>query len=220
MAKISYEKMQQMLRIERYRQMANYDKVVDLGVKSMWKDLCDKVTTPDVDPTDIFSEEMENLQTLEYSMKLMCICNLSETWEQDLYNFLKEKGLIEILSNDYNRTKTIFEAAYPTCAISNYPLIFEMRKLVNAIKHGEGGSLTDVRRLTADAILADSNIGEMDENGNVVRRKEIEFDANTLTSKTLNVDGKLQLYSEEIIRFWEDVFAAERTRTTTSTPTR
>ena len=92
MAKISYEKMQQMLRIERYRQMSNYDKVVDLGVKSMWKDLCDKVTTPDVDPTDIFSEEMENLQTLEYSMKLMCICNLSETWEQDLYNFLKEKG--------------------------------------------------------------------------------------------------------------------------------
>ena len=93
-----------------------------------------------------------------------------------------------------------------------------MRALVNAIKHGEGNSLNNIRRITSDAILADSNIGVADENGVVTRRKQIEFDPNTLTSKTLNVDGKLQIYSDAVVTFWKDVYAAERTHTTT-TPT-
>ena len=218
MSKINYETMQQLLRIERYQQIANYDKVVDTGINTMWKELCDQVTTPDIDPTDVFSNEVENLQSLEYSMKLMNICCLSETWEQNLYNFLKGKGLITVLSNDYWNTKRIFEETYPTCPISNYPLIEEMRALVNAIKHGEGRALTNVRTLTSDAILADSNIGVMDENGVVTKKKAIEFDGNTLTSKTLNVKGKLQLYSDTIIKFWKDVFAA--TPTHSSTPVR
>jgi len=218
MSKISYDLMMQMLRIQRYKEIANYDKVIDLGIGSMWKDLCSKVTTPDTDPTDIFSDEVENLQHLEYSMKLMNICCLSETWEQDLYNFLKEKGLILIHSNDYRNTKRIFEEAYPTCAISNYPKIEEMRTLVNAIKHGEGNALTNIRRITSDTILADSNFSVVDENGIETKKKQIEFDGNTLTSKTLNVDGKLQTYSDAIVKFWEDVFVVEKERT--STPVR
>jgi len=218
MSKISYDLMMQMLRIQRYKEIANYDKVIDLGIGSMWKDLCSKVTTPDTDPTDIFSDEVENLQHLEYSMKLMNICCLSETWEQDLYNFLKEKGLILIHSNDYRNTKRIFEEAYPTCAISNYPKIEEMRTLVNAIKHGEGNALTNIRRITSDTILADSNFSVVDENGIETKKKQIEFDGNTLTSKNLNVDGKLQTYSDAIVKFWEDVFVVEKERT--STPVR
>ena len=210
MANISYESMMQMLRIQRYQEIANYDKVIDLGIEAMWNDLCAQVTTEDVDPTEIFDEEMENLQNLEYSMKLMNICCLCETWEQDLYNFLKEKGLIEVFSNDYNRTKQIFETAYPSCAISKYNKILEMRALVNAIKHGEGKSLTNIRRLTSDKILADSNLGIADEKGNIIKKKQIEFDSNTLTSRTLNVDGKLQIYSDEIVKFWKDVFVSEK----------
>ena len=209
MSKINYEAMMKMLRIQRYREIAQYDKVINLGINAMWKDLCDKVTTPDIDPADIFDEEVVNLQHLDYSMKLMNICCLSETWEQDLYNFLKEKGLIEVYSNDYRITKKIFEQAYPSCAISNYPKIEEMRTLVNAIKHGEGNSLTNIRRLTSDAILADSNWGVEDDSGKVIKKKQIEFDGNTLTSKTLNVDGKLQIYSEAIVEFWENVYAIE-----------
>lgn len=209
MSDISYENMMQMLRIERYKEIANYDKVIKLGINAMWKELCDKVTTPDIDPTDIFSSEMESLKNLEYSMQLMNICCLSETWEQDLYNFLKEKGLIEIFSNDYRYTKRVFEQAYPTCPISNYPKIEEMRALVNAIKHGEGNSLTNIRRLTADSILADSNLGFADENGNIIKKKQIEFDCNTLTSRTLKVDGKLQIYSDAIVEFWKNVFEIE-----------
>ena len=219
MAKLTYELIMQMQRINRYKEIAKYDKVIDKGIEAMWKELTSQVTTPDVDPTDIFDEEMENLQNLEYSMKLMNICCLSETWEQDLYGFLKEKGLITVFSNDYKNTKRIFETAFPTCAISNYPLIEEMRALVNAIKHGEGNSLNNIRRITSDAILADSNIGVADENGVVTRRKQIEFDPNTLTSKTLNVDGKLQIYSDAVVTFWKDVYAAERTHTTTTTTT-
>lgn len=212
MAKFDYESAMQMLRIQRYQEMANYDKVVGLGVKSMWDDFCSQIHDQEIDPTDIFAEEMENLRNVEYSMKLMCICCLSETWEQDLYNFLHEKGLSTSRSNDYSTTKRDFENAYSTCAIANYPLIVEMRALVNAIKHGEGNSLNNIRRITSDSILADSNLGEIDETGKVTKKKQIEFDPNTLTSRTLNVDGKLQKYIDEITRFWGDVFEVDKAR--------
>lgn len=211
MAEITYEEMMNSIRMQKFKDILNYDKVVELGINAMWKDLCEQIKTPDIDPTDIFSSEVEQLQNLEYSMKLMNICCLSELWEQELYNFLKEKGLITVYSNDYSRTKQIFENAYPGCEISNYPMIVEMRTLVNAIKHGEGRALTDIRNLTSDSILADSNIGMEDEHGTVTKKKQIEFDNNTLTSKTLNVEGKLQAYSDAVVLFWQDVFQADRT---------
>ena len=211
MAKMDYKEAMRMLRIQKYKEIENYDKVVELGISSMWNELCSQVEDG-VDPTDIFAEEMENLRDMEYSMKLMNICCLSETWEQDLYNFLKEKGLVEVLSNDYPRTKQIFETAFPECKISDYSEICEMRALVNAIKHGEGHSLTNIRRMTSDSILADSNLGVMDESGEVTKKKQIEFDNNTLTSRTLNVDGKLALYSASLVKFWQDVFEAEKSR--------
>ena len=213
MSQINYETMTRLLRIEKYKEVANYDKVINLGIDAMWKDMCGRITDPSVDPTEIFDVEMENLKNLEYSMKLMNICCVSEMWEQDLYNFLKEKGLIEVLSNDYRTTKRIFEQHFPTCAISNYPKIEEMRALVNAIKHGEGNSLTNIRRMTADEILADSNLGVANADGSITKKKQIEFDNNTLTSRTLNVDGKLQTYGEAIVEFWQDVHTAEQTQT-------
>ena len=217
MANIEYKDMMEMLRIQRYKEIANYDKVVDLGIFSMWNELCSKIGDSDVDPTEIFDEEMENLRNIEYSMKLMNICCLSETWEQDLFNFIKEKGLTESHSNDYNVTRRRFEEVYTSCVISNYPLIIEMRALVNAIKHGEGGSFTNLRRMTSDSILADSNLGVMDESGEVRRKKQVEFDPNTLTSRTLNVEGKLQKYIDEITRFWGDVFVADKEKRATRT---
>ena len=216
MAKIDFETMKKMLRIQRYKEIADYENVINLGIDAMWKELCARVTEPDVDPTDIFGEEVEYLKNLDYSMKLMNICCISETWEQDLYNFLKEKGLITVYSNDYWNTKKTFERAYPSCQISNYPQIEEMRALVNAIKHGEGNSLTNIRRMTSDTILADSNLGVAGDDGVVVKRKEIEFDPNTLTSRTLNVEGRLQVYADTIVKFWEDVFAVERESSSSS----
>ena len=210
MTKISYEEMNRLLRLQRYKEISKYSDVVKLGIDTMWKELCDRVDSPDIDPTDIFDEELENLKNIEYSMKLMNICCLSETWEQDLFNFLKEKGITESRSNDYNETKKSFEDEYSSCKISNYPLIIEMRALVNAIKHGEGRSLTNIRRLTGDSILADSNLGEIDVSGEIRRKKQIEFDGNTLTSRTLNVDGKLEIYSDAIVKFWQDVFEVDK----------
>lgn len=209
MAQISYKQMMQALRIQEYRNFIDYDRVIDLGIKKTWENLCAKITTPGIDPTDVFDEEREKLKNLQYRMNLMSICALSEMWEQDLYNFLKEKGLILVASNDYKDTKKIFEEAYASCAISKYPEILEMRALVNAIKHGEGNSLSNIRSLTRDAILADSNISIMNNNGEVVKKKQIEFDCSTLTSRTLNVSGKLQTYIDALVRFWQDVFAIE-----------
>ena len=210
MKNINYASIKQELRIQNYKNISNFDNIVKLGIDTYWNELCSQINTTDVDPTDIFSEELENLKNTEYSMRLMNICCLSETWEQDLYNYLKEKNLINIFSNDYGRTKQIFERVYPSCTISNYSQIEEMRALVNAIKHGEGNSFNLVRNLTSDQILADSNIGIADSNGIITKKKQIEFDSNALTSRTLNIDGKLESYTNEIIQFWKDVFEAEK----------
>ena len=214
MAKITYKNMLQLLRLQKYEKFLNYDKVIDIGIDTMWKDLC-KDIPKDIDATDIFAEEMEELRMTQYSMKLMNICCLCETWEQDLYNFLKERGLIETFSNEYKDTKQIFEREYPSCAISNYPNITEMRMLVNTIKHGEGRSLTNLRRHASDSMFVDSNIRLVDKYGNVIIKKEIEYDGNPLTSQTLNTNGKLQVYKETIIKFWKDVYTLEKDRETT-----
>ena len=209
MSKISYELMMKMLRIKRYEKIAEYDNVVNLGIDTMWKDLCAQTASADVDPTEIFAEEMNDLQDVMYSMKLMNICCLSEMWEQDLYSFLKEEGLIEIQSNEFRITKSIFENNFPTCTLSRFPKILEMRALVNAIKHGEGNSFSNIRRITNDAILADSNIGVVDDNNTLTKYKQIEVDGNNaLTGRTLNVDGKLQEYSTAVVDFWQCVYSA------------
>lgn len=210
MSNLTYEEIMNSIKIQKYKDFLDYDKIVDLGINAMWKDLCSQIKSSDIDPTDIFANEVENLKNIEYSMKLMNVCCLSEIWEQDLYNFLKEKGLIVVLSNDYQNIKRIFEQEYPTCKISNYPQIQEMRALVNAIKHGEGNSLSNIRRITSDTILADSNFGEENSNGEIIKKKQIEFDNNTLTSRTLNVDGKLQTYCDTLVKFWEDVFEKDK----------
>ena len=210
MTQLNYREIQKALRIEKYKNIANYDKVVDLGINAMWEDLCEKVHGQNIDPTELFDVELENLKDLEYSMKLMNICYLSELWEQDLYSFLKEEGLIEVSSNEYRATKRILEQNFPTCAISNFPKIVEMRTLVNAIKHGEGNAFTAIRQATNETILADSNIGIADESGTVTKKKQVEIDGNNaLTGRTLNVDGKLQEYSSAVVDFWKCVYSAQ-----------
>ena len=173
MSQIDYKAMMKALRIEKYKNITNYDKVIDLGINAMWTELCSKTTGHNIDNVEMFDSEIEELKDLEYSMKLMNICCLSEMWEQDLYSFLKEEGLIEIQSNEFRITKSIFENNFPTCTLSRFPKILEMRALVNAIKHGEGNSFSNIRRITNDAILADSNIGVVDDNNTLTKYKQI-----------------------------------------------
>lgn len=211
MGKISFEDAMKENRLQNYRDIADYDEIIELGIETKWKTLSLQVSPPD-DPTDVFDVELDKLQQMRYSMKLMNICCLCETWEQDLYNYLKEKSLIAAKSNEYRITKQALETAYPTCKISNYNKIIEMRALVNAIKHGEGPAFDNLQAMTDGSILADSHLGAIDENGNEAFFKQIKFDKNTLTSKTLKVDGKLQEYCDEIIKFWRDVYVAEKVR--------
>ena len=63
--------------------------------------------------------------------------------------------------------------------------------------------------------MADSNIGSVDESGTLVKKKEIEFDSNTLTSRTLNIEGKLDAYSDTLVEFWGDVFQVDKERAKT-----
>ena len=43
MAKVDYESMMEQLRLQRYKDIANYNNVVSLGIDAMWKQLCDKI---------------------------------------------------------------------------------------------------------------------------------------------------------------------------------
>ena len=63
--------------------------------------------------------------------------------------------------------------------------------------------------------MADSNIGSVDESGTLVKKKEIEFDSNTLTSSTLNIEGKLDAYSDTLVEFLGDVFQVDKERAET-----
>ena len=141
----------------------------------------------------------------------MIICCLCETWEQDLYNFLKEEKLINVMSKDdestdYERIKNVFDESFKS-KIGKYQKLEQMRKFVNSIKHGAGPSFKKLRKELGDSVLADSNVGWIKEDGSKGRIKQHEFDSNTLTSITLVSDGKIKEYYEAIIRFWKDVFS-------------
>ena len=72
MSKLDYKSAMQQLRLQRYKDIANYNKVVGLGIETMWKQLCEKVDSPDLDPTDIFGLQklMEAKRSLQDLQKL------------------------------------------------------------------------------------------------------------------------------------------------------
>ena len=91
--------------------------------------------------------------------------------------------------------------------IDKNSIIIEMRKVVNAIKHGKGDSLNYIIGKCGDNILSDSSLGESYNGIDKPKMiKQIKFDENTLTSKTLNLNGKLKTYHDAIIEFWKNIF--------------
>ena len=88
----------------------------------------------------------------------------------------------------------------------------EFRDIVNSIKHGAGISFETVKNIVGEDILADSNIGEVDTKGVVRRYKQENFDKNTLTSRVLNLDDKIEGAYREILKFWDETYKLEARR--------
>ena len=207
MSILTYKEAKKFIRLDSYRDIAEkYNKIINLGVEEKWNSICALYSGTDLDPADEAYEDVEMLRLFSYRMSLMLICCLCETWEQDLYNFLKEENLDYPSENDFNRLKSSFNRSFPNLSLDSYTKIREMRSLVNAIKHGKGNSFEALKQVLGDSILADSNFGYIADDGTEHLKKQILYDDNTLTSITLKPQGKITEYYNEIISFWNDVF--------------
>lgn len=210
MAKIDFKDLMKSIRFDDYKSIIKMAKIYKLGANEEWKQLTATSSNEnEVDIEERFSSEIEEFQKMEYLHNAMLITLLSEYWEQDLFNFLREKGKITNEGNVYKTTKASFEKAYPNIPLETFPKIEEMRELVNAIKHGKGNSLDKVKSRLGGSILADSQMGTIKEDGTAMLNKEIDYDPNTLTSKTLNLEGKLEEYYKAVIDFWKKVYSED-----------
>lgn len=207
MAVLTYSQAKRLIRIDSYREIAEeYEKILNLGIEARWNKSASLYENTDLDPADEAYDEVELLRLFKYRMSLMLICCLCETWEQDLFNFLKEEGILVSTNNEYGAVKSCFNSYFTHLSLDNYSKIKEMRDFVNAIKHGKGRSFENIKHLLGDSILADSNLGYIAEDGSEHIHKQIKYDDNVLTSITINPNGKIKEYYDSILDFWQDVF--------------
>lgn len=207
MAILNYAQAKRLIRIDSYREIAEeYEKILNLGIEARWNKIASLYENTDLDPVDEAYDEIELLRLFKYRMSLMLICCLCETWEQDLFNFLKEEGILTSIDNEYSTVKFCFNSYFANLSLDNYSKIKEMRDFVNAIKHGKGRSFENLKQLLGDSILADSNLGYITEDGSEHIYKQIRYDDNVLTSITINPNGKIKEYYDSIVDFWHDVF--------------
>lgn len=207
MGRMAFEEIQKLIRLDKYQEIAEeYETIINEGIAQRWKKFSAPFENTNLDPVDERDDVVEMLKMFKYRMRLMIVCCLCETWEQDLYNFLKETDIIGTISNDFQNIKLKYSEKL-SINIDDYKKIIEMRLLVNSIKHGSGNSYTKLKNKIGDNILADSNLKELQNDGSAVFIKQDQFDDNVLTSKTLNVEGRITEYYEEIMRFWKDVFS-------------
>ena len=179
----------------------NYPLILKLGIETYWAQT--KEQKQDY-PDDYLDEERYMLQMFKYRMGLMTIVCLCETFEQFLLNLLSEKS-IDCKNDKYDKFGKKFEKTFNVDLLNN-ETINEMRGLTNAIKHGDGDSFIKIRQKLGDDILANSSIYTIDDLGNTKAIKQNRHDHQTLTSITLNVEGRIQIYYEAIKELWDRIY--------------
>lgn len=156
-------------------------------------------------------EHYEGMALMEYNTKLMWISTLYQFWEQQVRKFIYEevtrthkficKEGKEILFkdfctkgiNDIKKEFVMFDQDLEKfkCWIK----INELRLLTNVIKHGDGWSATELKKLRPDFFKVSSL------NDNL-----LDLYKTTLNEKVLNInDDEFQKYCEAIIEFWDEL---------------
>ena len=207
MGKISFQEAMKKYKLQDYDDIAyEYEKIINLGIERYWDNLC---CCEEEDKSNVFDEEAEMLNLFKYRIKLLILCCLCETWEQDLYCFLQERNFIN--TDDLKQIKySNFCEAYEKSMnnkISNYN-IENVRNIVNVIKHGNGCSLKK--------IVENNNYG--------LNEKYIKYDyhsfddylnkysINFLRDSILELDGIIKDFNSSIKRFWIDTYDIDRDR--------
>ncbi len=136
----------------------------------------------------------------------MRVDSFQTLWEQSLFNFLFEKGVItENTKNNYGIVKKAIKNSFQI-DLDTYTEIKDMRNLVNAIKHGNGSSYREFKLDHGNKTFADSVFIKVeDENGEIIRALPKKVDLNTLTSEVLEIGNKVQVYYDAIEKMWMDL---------------
>lgn len=133
-------------------------------------------------------------------------------FEREKDNKKNKKDLCDLIeeienNNDYKIVKKLYEKIFDINIEKNQK-IKEMRELVNAIKHGPGRSLNNIKKSDNsdnDDIFLYSKFSKYIENGKKYSTKEIDVFHTTLNIESLNVEGKLNEYFESIKELWIDM---------------
>lgn len=212
MSKITFEEVEKALRLDSYKQIAEeYPKLIKEAYEHRWAEISAPFEEAGEDPVDWLEEEKDLLALFKYRMSLMVICCFSEFFEQDLCNYFLDNGEHFDKGCIFKELVSALDRVYHI-NVSDFPKIGEMHELVNAIKHGDGRSLENIKRALGESVLADSCHGYCIDENKTKAGKQSDFDRQTLTTITLNVEGKLQEYCSEVLRLWGRIFEAQDAR--------
>ena len=221
---IAYDEVLKAIRFDEYKNISDYAGIIKRAIDIEWHDFYDIYKDDDC----VVDEKAHVMQMFQYRTNAMVLCCMIQVWEQDLFNFLyeiaveetdndllrklkSEKDSVEYFDNNYSKVEAVYQHLYMV-SISSISNMKEFRDIVNSIKHGAGKSFETVKNVLGGSILADSNIGEVDTKGVVRRYKQENFDKNTLTSRVLNLDDKIEGAYKEILKFWDETYKLEAGR--------
>lgn len=185
---------------ERYREMGSY-------------------FNPDCDDESDFAEaaweagleHYEGMSLMQYNTKLMWISTLYQFWEQQVRKFIYEEVNMTHQFIDKKGNKMPFKD-FCTRGISDIKEIFldfdqdleklscwgkinELRLLTNVIKHGDGRSATQLKKLRPDFFKVIH-----------IKSDLLDLYKTTLNKIALNInDDEFQIYCEAIINFWDEL---------------
>ena len=184
--------------------------------ETLWNNLMEQPCCSEdgypIDPADFVDSIQEEgfnryeiLRLMHYrtiTMWLACMC---QVWEQQLYTFVIQEARnsgIEYSASDIKKGFSFCKDAFEyhnqsfesmTC----WKKIKELRLLVNVIKHAEGDSEIQLRKIRPDFFTYDSGAGDID---------LLQLYKSTLLEPTMQVSEQdFNEYYNALITFWDEL---------------
>jgi hypothetical protein len=131
--------------------------------QQVWNNICSSSSSPDVDPSDLAEkardagiEYYEMVSGVKQALLNICATSLYHLYEQQVIFMLRREILHPSLENDINllNVKTFKEELQKfdvdITQFSSWPVIDELRLVSNSVKHAEGSSAAELRKINPD----------------------------------------------------------------------
>ena len=180
----------------------------------LWNSLMEQSCDGDTDPSDFVEDireaafyKYEILSLMHYRTICMWVACMYQVWVQQLYAFVIQEERINFNSFNCNKGNDEFKYVRKVFERHNQPLdkmscwakLDELRLLVNVIKHGEGKSEEDLRKVRPEYF---KHSGLLDED---------EYDSfalyrTALLEQTLKIDKQdFNEYCDVLLLFWDEL---------------